>query len=415
MRVCILSYRSYPFSGGQGVYMRYLSSALRDLGHEVDLISGPPYPEVDEGVGLVKLPSLDLYSPFSYRRLLLMNPTRLNNLPNFIEWAGTILGNYTEPLVFGMRAYRYLCGDGRKKYDVVHDNQTMAYGILDIMKAGYPVVETIHHPVTIDRDMAVQSARTIKGKIDYYRWFSFVNMQIKVARQLPHIITVSQVASRHISEVFKIPQSRLNVIYNGIDTDIFSPSDDVKRADNMILMVMSRDTLVKGLRFLLEALAAIKEKYDMKLVVVGQTMKGSDSEELIGRLSLADRVSFRERIDTAELVNLYRQATIMAVPSTYEGFGLPAAEAMACGAPVISTTAGALPEVVGDAGVLIAPADSKVLAGAIAELMDNPERRRQYGILGRRRILEQFNWANAARKTAEVYVQAVEHAHLKAA
>ncbi|MCX6005476.1 MAG: glycosyltransferase family 4 protein [Chloroflexi bacterium] len=406
----MLSYRSYQYSGGQGVYLRYLSNALRDLGHEVDIVSGPPYPVIDEGVNLVRLPSLDLYQLDLWQRLFI-NPVKLNTYPNFLEWIGTATGYFSEPLTFGMRAFKYLA-ENRTKYDVIHDNQTLSYGIIDIQNMGYPLVETIHHPVTIDRDMAIQTARSIKDKLAYRRWFSFVDMQIKVARQLSHIITVSQMAKQHISESFKIPESRLSVVYNGIDTEIFSPSEAVQRLDNNVLMVMSRDSAVKGLRFLLEALAHLRPNYDLGLTVVGTTIGDGKTEKLIEKLCLADRVKFINQIDTQELVKLYRTATLVAVPSSYEGFGLPAAEAMACGAPVISTTAGALPEVVGDAGILIPPADSTALAEAIAELMDNPAKRRQYSILGRKRIVEQFNWKNAAGRTVDVYLDAMQKKHV---
>jgi len=387
--------------------MRYLSNALRDLGHEVDMMSGPPYPIVDDGVGLIKLPSLDLYRFGSWQRLFI-DPRKLNTYANFMEWGGIMTGYFSEPLAFGIRAYQYLCKDNVKKYDVIHDNQTMSWGIADIQKAGYPVVETIHHPVTIDRDMAIKSARSIKDKLGYYRWFSFTGMQIKVARQLPFIITVSEMARHHIHEIFGIPQSRMKVIYNGIDSELFSPKEDVPRLDNMILMVMSRDTAVKGLRFLLEALAELRKRWDLKLVVVGQTMGDGVTEKLMDRLGVTEAVTFRNQIETSELIRLYRSATLVAVPSTYEGFGIPAAEAMSCGAPLVSTTAGALPEVVGDAGILIPPADAPALTAAIAQLMESPAKRSEYSMLGRKRILEKFNWKNAAALTADVYAEAIE-------
>lgn len=411
MRVCILSYRSYPYSGGQGIYMRYLSNALRDLGHEVDMMSGPPYPIVDNGVGLIKLPSLDLYTMTSWQRVFI-NPCRLNTWPNFVEWAGTMTGYFSEPLSFGMRAYRYLTGGEGKRYDVIHDNQTLSYGIVDIKNAGFPVVETIHHPVTKDRDLAIQSARNLKEKLGYRRWFSFTNMQIKVARQLDHIITVSEMAKHHITEVFGVPGDRMKVIYNGIDTELFSPDEGTRREDNMILMVMSRDTIVKGLKYLLEALAELRKKHDLKLVVVGRTFGDGVTEKLMDRLGVTESVSFRNQISTEELIRLYRAATLVAVPSTYEGFGIPAAEAMSCGAPVVSTTAGALPEVVGDAGILVPPADSAALTEAIGGLIENHQRLKELSVLGRKRIIEQFSWKDAARKTADVYAEAVDSKRL---
>jgi MMP alpha-(1->4)-mannosyltransferase len=407
MRICLLSYRSYRYSGGQGIYLRYLSRSLRDLGHQVDVVSGPPYPELEKGVRLIKLPSLDLYSMSSVRRLFI-NPGKLNTLASLVEWAGTMSGYFSEPLAFGMRAYELIRG-GNDKYDVIHDNQTMSYGILKIRELGFPVVETIHHPVTIDRDLAIQSARSIKDKLGLRRWFSFINMQMKVARNLPYIITVSQTARQHISETFSLPENRFRVIYNGIDTDIFCPSPKVSRLNNRLLVVISRDTPVKGLRYMLEALAVLNKKHRLELVVVAKGTDNRTTQRLINKLGIRDYVKIIDEINTSELVNQYRLATIVVIPSVYEGFGLPAAEAMACGAPVVSTTAGALPEVVGDAGVMVPPADVKSLVDAISGLILNPDKRQQLNIAGRRRIVREFNWKNTAKQTLDVYTEAIHY------
>jgi glycosyltransferase involved in cell wall biosynthesis len=306
-----------------------------------------------------------------------------------------------------MRAYDLLRLGGNK-YDVVHDNQTMAYGILKIQELGLPVVETIHHPVTIDRDLAVQSATSLKDKLGLRRWFSFIGMQMKVARRLSHIITVSQTARQHIADTFRIPEDKLTVVYNGIDTDIFSPSPKVQRFDNRLLVVISRDTPVKGLRYMLEALAILRQKHDLELIVVAKGTDNRTTQRLISTLGIRDYVKFIDEIDTPELVNQYRLASIVAIPSVYEGFGLPAAEAMACGAPTVSTTAGALPEVVGDAGILVPPADVKALVDAISALVVSPNKRKHLSEVGRRRIVRTFNWRNTAKHTVDVYVEAIE-------
>lgn len=407
MHICLLSYRSYRYSGGQGIYLRYLSQSLRDLGHHVDVVSGPPYPDLDDGVRLIKLPSLDLYSMSSVRRLFI-DPRKLNTYASLVEWAGTMSGYFSEPLAFGIRAYDLMRLNGNK-YDIVHDNQTLSYGILKIQQLGLPVVETIHHPVTIDRDLAIQSATSVKDKLGLRRWFSFINMQMKVARRLSHIITVSQTARLHIADTFKIPEDKLRVIYNGIDTDIFSPSQRVARLDNRLLVVISRDTPVKGLRFMLEALAVLRQKHDLELIVVAKGTDNRTTQRLINRLGINDYVKFIDEIDTPELVHQYRLAEVVIVPSVYEGFGLPAAEALACGAPTVSTTAGALPEVVGDAGILVPPADVRALVNAVSTLLVNPNQRKQLSQIGRRRIVQTFNWGNTAKRTVEVYTEAIEY------
>jgi len=138
-------------------------------------------------------------------------------------------------------------------------------------------------------------------------------------------------------------------------------------------------------------------------------MKNGYTQGLIDSLGIGDCVTYCGQIDAAELVRQYSMATMVVVPSVYEGFGLPAAEAMSCGTPVISTTAGALPEVVGDAGVLVPPADSKALVEAISGLLDNPERRKHLGEMGRRRVAQMFNWQNTAKRTAEIYEEAIQY------
>ncbi|MCJ7654324.1 MAG: glycosyltransferase family 4 protein [Dehalococcoidia bacterium] len=407
MRVCLLSYRSYRYSGGQGIYLRYLSRSLRELGHEIDVVSGPPYPDLDDGIRLIKLPSLDLYSMPPDRRPFI-NPRKLNTLPNLVEWLGVISGYFSEPLTFGMRAYGLIRNSKNNKYDIAHDNQTLAYGVLKIQELGYPVVETIHHPVTIDRDLAVKSAISLTDKLGLRRWFSFINMQIKVARRLSHIITVSQTACQHIAKTFGISEGKLRVIYNGVDTDIFSPSPKVNRLKNRLLVVISRDTAVKGLRYMLEALAVLRQKHNLELIVVAKETDNSTTQKLISNLGIRDYVKFIDEIDTAELVNQYRLASVVVIPSIYEGFGLPAAEAMACGVPVVSTTAGALPEIVGDAGILVPPADTKALAEAISALVLSTNKRRHLSETGRKRIVQMFNWRNTAQRTADVYAEAIE-------
>jgi glycosyltransferase involved in cell wall biosynthesis len=408
MRVCLLSYRSYRYSGGQGIYLRYLSRSLRDLGHDIDVISGPPYPDLDDGVRLIKLPSLNLYSMLPNQRLLI-NPRKLNTLSNWVEWLGVISGYFAEPLTFGMRAYSLIRNSENERYDIIHDNQTLAYGVLKIQELGYPVVETIHHPVTIDRDLAIKSAISLKDRFGLRRWFSFINMQTKVARQLSHIITVSQTARQHIAKTFGIPEDRLRVVYNGIDTDVFSPSPRVNRLENRLLVVISRDTAVKGLSYMLEALAILRQKHNLELVVVAKETDNNTTQGLITNLGIRDYVKFIDEIDNAELVNQYRLATIVVIPSIYEGFGLPAAEAMACGAPVVSTTAGALPEVIGDAGILVPPADAKALAEAISALIVSPDKCKHLSEIGRKRIVHLFNWLNTAKRTADVYAEAIEY------
>lgn len=169
----------------------------------------------------------------------------------------------------------------------------------------------------------------------------------------------------------------------------------------------SADTPLKGLNYLLQALSKILKTRTARLIVVGSLKKNGSVETLIRELGIGKYVSFTGRIDHHEFVQQYARAAVAVVPSVYEGFGLPAGEAMACGLPVVCTTGGALPEVVGDAGILVPPADPEALAGSITRLLDNPEQAAKIGRAGRMRVHKRFTWKRAAEMTVEAYREAI--------
>jgi glycosyltransferase involved in cell wall biosynthesis len=408
MRICLLSYRAYKYSGGQGIYVRYLSQSLQKLGHEVDVVSGPPYPDLVEGINLIKLPSLDLYR-FSEIRRYFINPLWLNTWPNFVEWVGECGGCFTEPVAFGMRAYDLFRQNGHlKKYDVIHDNQCITEGILKIKQLGSPMVTTIHHPITIDRKLALNASDSFIKSLGIKRWYSFADTQVKVAGQLTHFITDSENSLREITESYGLTEDKFKIIYCGVDQDIFQQEPGSVRADNRILVINSGDTPLKGLKYLLEAIAELRKTRDIELLIVGTPMRKGYTEGVLDKLGLGDCVRYTGKIDTADLVHHYSTATMLVVPSIYEGFGLPAAEAMSCCTPVISTTAGALPEVVGDAGILIPPGNTTAIVGAVTALLDDSNKRKEMGVVGKERVRRLFNWDNTAKQTADYYREAIE-------
>ena len=404
MRICLLTYRGNPNSGGQGVYIKYLSKALMDRGHTVDVLSGPPYPELSKGVGLHKLPGLDLYNPDH-----LFKPGNfrdLTSLLNMFEFASMSTGGFPEPWTFGVRAWRHLSKQ-KNRYDIVHDNQGLSYGLLKIAKEGIPVVATVHHPITVDRDLEMKETDVLLKKIKVSRWYSFLRMQKRVIKKVPYIITVSKVSQNDISRDFDIPEERFRVVPNGINTDNFHPIEGIKRADNTIITTNSSDTPLKGLKYLLLAFAEVRRTREVRLIVIGKPKKDGMVERLVSELSLGNDVQFTGRIADEEFSRYYAQATMAVIPSLYEGFGMPAAEAMACGVPVISTTGGALPEVVGDAGMLVPPGDVGALVKAILTLLDHPELHRKLGAAGQARVRDSFTWDSAAQKTVAVYREAI--------
>ena len=213
MRIALLSYRSKQHCGGQGVYVRHLSRELVALGHEVEVFSGQPYPVLDPGVRLTTLPSLDLYrepDPFRTPR-----PREFRDAIDVLEVATMWTAGYPEPLTFSLRAARAL----RKRladFDVVHDNQTLGYGLLDLARTGIPLVATIHHPITFDRRVDMSNARGSK-KLSTWRWYGFLAMQGRVARRMRHVLTVSQSSARDIVADFHVDPERIEVIPLGVE------------------------------------------------------------------------------------------------------------------------------------------------------------------------------------------------------
>jgi glycosyltransferase involved in cell wall biosynthesis len=405
LKICLLTYRGNPTCGGQGIYVKYLSEALKNLGHQIDVLSGPPYPVLADGIPLHKLPSLDLYNPDHLFKVT--NIRKLASPVNQFEFISMCSGGFPEPFTFGIRARRYL-SKSDKKYDVVHDNQSLSYGILGIARMGFPTVTTIHHPITVDRETEICAAESFLGKLKVRRWYAFLAMQKRVSRRLSHIITVSKCSKQDISRAFRISPQRFRVVPNGINTDFFYPLKDVRRAHNQLLVTNSADTPMKGLRYLLEAVASIRQEREIRVRVIGQPKKDGVIEQYVRELSLGDIVTFTGRIEQKDFARHYAETTIAVIPSLYEGFGMPAGEAMACGVPVVSTSGGALPEVLGDAGILVPPADSKALRHAIVSLLDDPEKRRRMGEAGLDRVLNSLTWRLAAEKTVCVYREAID-------
>lgn len=406
LRIALLGYRSQPYGGGQGVYLRYLSKALVDAGHSVDVISGPPYPHLDPRVRLIELPSLDLFE----NGLLSLRPRHLKSLTNIIEWTSKLTGGFAEPYTFGRRAVKYL-RQHRDEYDLVHDNQSLSYGMLQIQAMGLPLVTTVHHPITSDLRIALNAARNWWERLLIRRWHSFLDMQKKVVTQLHNIVTVSDCSRQDIARDFGLQPSGISLVHNGIDTEVFRPLPDVERNPMRLMATCSADAPLKGLRYLLRAYARLLERYpQLELLVVSKPRPGGKTEKLVRHLGLGDKVRFVSGISTQEMVHYYAEAAIAVVPSVYEGFGLPAGEAMACGVPVVSTDGGALPEVVGDAGVIVPAKSVDDLVEAIDSLLQDPLRREDLARRGQQRIDENFCWHVCAAQMSDYYRQVLANA-----
>jgi glycosyltransferase involved in cell wall biosynthesis len=405
LRIAMLSYRSKPHCGGQGIYLRHLSRELAALGHHVEVFSGQPYPDLEPGPLLRALPSLDLYrddDPFRTPR-----PGEYRDWIDALEVATMWTGAFPEPLTFSLRALRAMRGR-RDDFDVVHDNQVLAYGMLGIARLGLPLVTSIHHPISVDRRIEIAAARGLSA-LAKRRWYSFVRMQGRVARRAGPIMTGSQSSSDDICRDFRVAPRNVRVIPLGVDTRLFHPRQ-APRVPGRIVAVASADSPLKGISTLLRAFAKLTTERDVLLTVVSKPSPGGPTEQLVAELALGEKVQFVHGISDTALAELVASAEIAVVPSLYEGFSLPAVEHMASGTPLVASRTGALPEVTGDAALLVTPGDAEELAAALRQLHDSRRERERLSAAALARVQERFAWPAVARATVAEYLLAMEGA-----
>ena len=409
LRIAFLIYRGNPRCGGQGVYTRHLTRELMNLGHSVEVFAGPPWPELDEGVGFTAVRGLDLYrDPDPFR---IPARSEFTSLADVAEFAVMMTGGFGEPLAYSMRIEKILA-ERRGDFDIIHDNQCMGPGILKLHREGWPLLETLHHPITVDRSIALDHAETAWKRYTTRRWFGFLRMQVRVVKQLPAVLTVSHNSKVDINAQMRVPLNRLTVVPVGVDASVFRPYDDVVKKKGRLMVTSSSDVPMKGLVPLLEATAKLRVERDIDLIVIGQPNPKGRVAATIERLGLGDIVTTITGVSDDALARLYGEAEGAIVPSLYEGFSLPAIEAMSCAVPVVATTGGALPEVVGvsgETGLLVEPNNPEALVEAIRSLLDDATLRQRLGDNGRQRVIERFTWQVTARGTAACYEAILGH------
>ncbi len=412
LRVAYLTYRGKPHVGGQGVYTRHLTKALADLGHTVEVFGGQPYPVLDDRITMHKLPSLDIFNDAYPGRM----PAywEIKTWPDFVETARYMTGQFSEPLAFSKRALRTLT-PRVNDFDLVHDNQCLGWDILKIEKI-IPTIVTLHHPITKDRELEMSHAPSRWKRRSVGRWYSFVEMQGKVASKMPRIVVVSENSITDINKDMGVSRDRMRLVPVGVDPDLFKPLPHIAREPGRLITTASADVALKGLSYLLEAMAILRKDRDIRLTIIGKPRPGH-SMDLIDSLGLRPHIDFVSGVTDERIVELYAEAELAVVPSLYEGFSLPAIEAMSTGICLVATDGGALPEVTGthNETVLQCPAaNAEALATSIATGLDSAELRARIGEAGRQRVVTRWTWKHCAELTVEQYREVLDMPHNRA-
>ena len=406
LNIAISSYRSAPFGGGQGIFIYELSKALQALGHKVDIISGPPYPNLEPEINLIKSPGLDLFSTFVFKeRISLFKKKKNKTQEDWYEFFSALLGGFPEIKTFGERLKELV---SNSSYDVLIDNQSVSFGILEIQKT-LPVLEIIHHPITKDYQYDIQFSKGIIQKISKWRWFSFLKMQKKVAPNLNAISTPSLNSKKDIAKDFNVSTKKISVIPNGIDFEKFSPKSDISRTMGQIITTASADVPLKGLDFTLQAIAVlIKDFPYLRLIIIGAPRIGGHTERLIQKLKIEANIVYKTNLTKEEIAIEYANSNIAVVSSLYEGFGFPVGEAMACSIPLIATNVASIPEITGNFAELIPACDSKSIERSIRNILSNPKKYQTRADAGRQHIIDNFDWKKIAQSYENLIYQTME-------
>ena len=409
LNIAILSYRSAEFGGGQGVYVKDISKALQSAGHNVEVISGPPYPNLDNGIKLIKLPGLNLFETFSFKdRLKKILKKKNKSFYDYYEFISVLLGGFPEPKTFGYRANKFL---SKNNYDVIIDNQSISYGMLNIQKNN-PFIEIIHHPITFDFKFELAASKKIKYKISRYRWYSFLRMQKKVAPKIKNIITPSHSSKEGIIKEFDCSKDAVTVINNGLDTDEFSPIESVTPDPFRLITTASADVPLKGLDYSLRALKLLKKEFPkIHLIVIGKIKEGGHTERLIRKLNISDSVFFKSNLSKNDIKELYASSSIAIVSSLYEGFGYPVIEAMSCEIPLIATNVSSIPELTSSFATLINSKDENAIEKNVKNILLNYKSYKERAIRGRNHIKQTFNWDKITSEYEKAIHKAIRSFH----
>ena len=407
LNILILSYRSAPFGGGQGIYVKDLSESLSELGHTVTVLSGPPYPDLEHNIELIKSPGLNLFETFSFKdRVNKFIKHKNKSLLDVYEFISVLAGGFPEMRTFGKRAKQHLFNNS---YDVVIDNQSISYS-MEYIQIISPFIEVIHHPITKDLKHELETNKSFIYKLSRLRWYSFLKMQKQVAPKIKNIITPSLSSKRDIAREFKVNEKNINVIHNAINTNIFRPYPHIKRSKHKIITTASADVPLKGLDYSIHAVASLVKDYDdIEMLVIGSPREGGHTERLINKLGLYKRINFQTNLTKEEIALAYAESSVAIVSSLYEGFGYPVAEAMACSVPLIATNIASIPEITDDYAELIPIKDAQAIASSIRKIFSESDMYNKRAEKGRDHIKNKFNRHLIAKQYEKLMIDVINN------
>ena len=403
LKIALLSYRSDPFSGGQGIYIKNISEALHDRGHEITIFSGNPLPEVNKAIKVVRIETPGFFETFdSLERLKIFTSLEKNRL-NFMDFFETFTGTFTEPVFFGERLVKNkYFQETVDEFDIFHDNQSISSYPEKVLKK---LVTTLHHPIHVDKEIDLTIEKSFLKRLSIKRWYSFLNFQKKNLKAVKKVISPSLSSKNDICRYFDYPSKNISVIWNGINLDDCKFHERESFNANFVTII-SADVPMKNLKTVLKALYLLKQEgINAKLTIVGDLRE--DNNKLIDRLGLTKEITYKSKLPRKQLIQSLNNADIGIAPSKYEGFGFPLVEMIATGLPVIVSDKASLPELAGNAGLIFNSSDSNDLKEKMKELIENTTLRNKVTENSKLRRDDFFGWDEYAKKLEDLYKEII--------
>ena len=399
LKIAFLSYRSDPFSGGQGIYLKNLCEALVKRNHDITIFSGSPLPDVPKNIRLIKVETPGYFETFSFRERLKIFKEQNKSRMDYFDFFETCTGTFTEPIFFGERlSLNKVFAEEAHTFDIFHDNQSLSNYPKIINKR---LVTTLHHPIQIDRDIDLDNEKDFFMRLAIRRWYSFLSFQKRNIKNIKAVISPSESSKLDIQKYFNCPEEKIKVIWNGID--LSDHQFNIKEGHtNNLVTIISSDVPMKNLKTIIKAVALVRNDVpDIKLTIIGDLRE--ENEKLIKNLDLQRNINFKNKLSRSDLIETLNNSDSGFSGSLYEGFGFPLVEMISSGLPVITSNKGSLPELASDAGLIFEATSSSDLADKIKNLIKQNDLRQKLINNARNRRDDFFGWDEYAKRLEIVY------------